>query len=91
MVATITKIHISQRRSSFVSRGSEVFFWPIWTILKKFCLIILQSLHATIVKLINGSFQQYGETLKEVNREIYHCLMNSNLNVSDDVKQSQNA
>ena len=52
------------------------------------------------MKLEDGSFQQYGETLKKFNREIYQWSMNNNLNVSDenlhrsffsisDLKQSQ--
>ena len=52
------------------------------------------------MKLEDGSFQQYGETMKKFNREIYQWRMNTNLNVSDenlhsslfsksDVKQSQ--
>ena len=36
------------------------------------------------VKLEEGSFQQYGETLKKYNREIYQRLMNSKLNLSDE-------
>ena len=57
-------------------------------------------LYPNVVKLEDGSFQQYGEILKEINREIYQWSMNSNLNVSvenlhrnffsiSDVKQSQ--
>ena len=41
-------------------------------------------LYPTAVKLEDGSFQQYGETLKKVNREIYQWSMNNNLNVSDE-------
>ena len=53
-----------------------------------------------VVKLKDGSFQQYGETLKNFNLKIYQWSTNSNFNVSDenlhhslfstsDVKQSQ--
>ena len=41
-------------------------------------------LYPNVVKLEDGSFQQYGETLKKFNREIYQMSMNSNLNVSDE-------
>ena len=57
-------------------------------------------LYPNVVKLEDGSFQQYGETLKKFNREIYQWSINNNLNVCDenlhrslfsipDVKQSQ--
>ena len=41
-------------------------------------------LYPNVVKLEDASFQQYGETLKKFNREIYQMSMNSNLNVSDE-------
>ena len=57
-------------------------------------------LYADVVKLENGSFYQYGQTVKKFNRKIYQWSMNSNLNVSNenldrkfsstsDIKQSQ--
>ena len=36
------------------------------------------------VKLEDGSFQKYGETLKKFNREVYQWSMNINLYVSDE-------
>ena len=59
-----------------------------------------KSLFPNIVKLEDGRFQQYGETLKKFNHEVYQWSMNSNLNVSyenlrsslfstSDVKRSQ--
>ena len=74
---------------------------PITKILYKNCTIAAcNPLYPNVVKLEDGSFLQYGETLKKFNREIYQWSMNSNLNVSDenlhrslfsisDVKQSQ--
>ena len=40
--------------------------------------------YQNVVKLEDGNFQQYGETLKKFNREIYQWSMNVNLNVSDE-------
>ena len=41
-------------------------------------------LYPIVVKLEDGSFQQYGETSKEFNRVIYQWSMNISLNVSDE-------
>ena len=41
-------------------------------------------LYPNVVKLKDGSFQQYGETLNRLNREIYQYSMNSNLIVTDE-------
>ena len=37
-----------------------------------------KPLYSIVVKLEDGSFQLYGETLKKINREKYHWPMNSN-------------
>ena len=74
---------------------------PVTKILyHNYTIAACKPLYQNVVKLEDGSFQQYGETLKKFNREIYQWSMNSNLNVSDkklhrslfstsDVKQSQ--
>ena len=74
---------------------------PITKILyHNYTIAACNPLYPNVVKLEDGSFQQYGETLKNFNREIYQWSMNNNLNVSDenlhrslfsisDLKQSQ--
>ena len=68
---------------------------------QNYTIAACNPLYPNVVKLEDGSFQQYGETLKHFNREIYQWSMNSNLNVSNenlhrslfstsDVKHSQN-
>ena len=93
------------RSSAFVNRGSEFFsiryMDPITKILyHNYTMAACNPLFPNVVKLEDGSFQQYGETLKKFNREIYQWSMNNNLSVSNenlhcslfsisDVKQSQ--
>ena len=74
---------------------------PITKILyHNYTIAACNPLYPNVVKLKDSSFQQYGETLKKFNREIYQWSMNNNLNVSDEnlhrslfsiseVKQSQ--
>ena len=74
---------------------------PITEVLyHSYTIAACNPLFPNVVKLEDGSFQQYGETLKKFSCEIYQWSMNSNLNVSDeslhrsffsisDVKQSQ--
>ena len=92
-------------RSSCVSRGSELFsiryMDPNTKIFNhNYTIAACNPLYPNVVKLKDGSFQQYGETLKKFNRRIYQWSLNSNLNVIDenlyrnlfstsDVKQSQ--
>ena len=40
-------------------------------------------LYPNVVKLEDGSFQQYGETLKKFDHKIYQWPMNNDLNSSD--------
>ena len=65
-----------------------------------YTIIVCNPLYTNVVNLEDGSFQQYRETLKKFNREVYQRSINSNLNVSDEnlhrslfsaseVKQSQ--
>ena len=70
------------------------------TLYHNYTIAACNPLYPNVVKLEDGSFQQYGETLKKFNREIYQWSMNNNLNAIDenlhrslfsisDVKQSQ--
>ena len=105
MVATKTKIPFCTEEVSVLVEGQNFscirYMEPIRKILyHNYTISACNPLYADVVKLEDGSLQQYGETLKKFNREIYQWLMNNNLNVSDenlhrslfsisDVKQSQ--
>ena len=54
------------------------------TLYHNYTIAACNPLYANVVKLEDGSFQQYGETLKKFNREIYQWSMNKNLHVSDE-------
>ena len=58
---------------------------PITQILyHKFTVAQCNPLYPNVVKLEDVGYQQYGETLKKFNREIYQWLMKINSNVSDE-------
>ena len=50
---------------------------------RNYTIAACNPLYPNDVKLEDGSFQQYGETLKKFNRGIYQWSMNCNLNVGD--------
>ena len=105
MVATITKLPFCTEEVPVLVEGQNFssirYMDPITKILyHNYTIAACNPLYPNVVKLEDGSFQQYGETLKKFNREIYQWSMNNNLNVSDenlhrsfffisDVKQSQ--
>ena len=105
MVATITKFPFCTEEVPVLLEGQNFssirYMDPITKILyHNYTIAACNPLYPNVVKLEDGRFQQYGETLKKFNREIYQWSMNNNLNVSDenlhrslfsisDVKQSQ--
>ena len=105
MVATITKFPFCQEEFPVlveVQKFSSIrYLDPITKILYHiYTIAACNPLYPNVVKLEDGSFQQYGEMLKKLNRKIYQWSMNSNSNVSDEnlhlsffsishVKQSQ--
>ena len=105
MVATITKPPFCTEEVPVLVEGqifsSIGYVDPITKIFyHNYTITACNPLYPNVVKLEDGNFQQYGETLKKFNREIYQWSMNNNLNVTDqnlhrslfsisDVKQSQ--
>ena len=105
MVATITKLLFCTEEIPVLVEGqnfsSIIYMDPSTKILyHSYTITACNPVYPNVVKLEDGSFQQYGEELKKFNREIYQWSMNNNLNVSDenlhrslfcisDVKQSQ--
>ena len=105
IVATITKLPFCTEEVPVLVEGQNFFsiryIEPITKILyHNYTIAACNPLYPNVVKLEDGSFQQYVETLKNFNREIYQWSMNNNLNVSDqtlhcslfsisDVKQCQ--
>ena len=77
MVATITKLQ---------NFSSIRYMDPITKILyHNYTIAACNPLYPNVVKLEEGSFQQYGETLKKFNLGIYQWSMNSNcINTSMD-------
>ena len=65
--------------------SSTRYMNPITTILYHYyTMAACNPLSPNIVRLQEGSYQRYGETLKKLNHEIYQWSMNSKLNVSDE-------
>ena len=105
IVATITKLPFCTEEVPVLGEGQNFssirYMDPITKILyHNYEIAACNPLYPNVVKLEDGSFQQYGEMLKKFNREIYQWSMNNNLNVSDenlhrrlfsisDAKQSQ--
>ena len=105
MVATIIKLPFCTEEVPVLEEGqnfSSIRYMD--TITKILCpnyeIAACNPLYPNVVKIEDGSFQQYGEALKKINREIYQWSMHINSNVSDenlhrslfsisDVKQSQ--
>ena len=89
MVATITKLPFCTEEVPVIVEGQNFssmrYMDPITKILyHNYTIAACNLLYPNVVKLEDGSFQQYGETLKKFNREIYQWSMNNNLNVSDE-------
>ena len=105
MVATITKLDFCKKEVPVLVEGQKFssikYMDPITKILHhNYTITACKPMYPNVVKLEDGSFQQYGATLKTFNSEIYHWSMNNNLNVSvenlhrslfslSDVKESQ--
>ena len=93
MVGTITKLPFCTEEVPVLVEGQKFssirYIDPITKILyHNYTIAACNPLYSN-VKIEDGSFQQYGETLKKFNREIYQWSMNSNLNVSDQKPASQ--
>ena len=90
MVATITKLPFCTEEVPVLVEGQNFsssirYMDPITKILYlDYTIAACNLLYPKVVKLEDGSFQQYGETLKKFNREIYQWSTNNNLNVSDE-------
>ena len=54
------------------------------TLHHNYTIAACNPLYPNAVKLEDVNIQQYGETPKKFNREIYQFSMDSNLNVSDE-------
>ena len=76
MVATITKFPYCTEEFPVLLEGQNFSsFRNMDTITKivynKYTIASFNPLYPNVVKLEDGSFQQYGETLMKFNREIY--------------------
>ena len=106
MLATIPKLPFCTEEFVLVEGlnfSSIRYMDPITQILyHNNTIAVINLLYPNVVKREDGSFEQYGETLKKFHRKIYQWSMNSNLNVSDEnlqrcflstsyIKQSQTA
>ena len=105
MVATITKLPFCIEEISVLVEGQNFSFLRYMgtiteNLYHNYTITASNPLYPNVVKLEDGSFQQYGATLQKFNREIYQWSMKNILNVSDenlhcslfsisDVKQSQ--
>ena len=78
MVATKTNFPFCTEEVHVLVEGIEKILYHNYTI------AACNMLYPNVVKLEHGSFQQYGKTLKKINREIYQWSINSNLNISDE-------
>ena len=88
MVATITKLTFCTEEVPVLIQGQNFssirFLEPLTKILyHNYTIAACNSLYPNVVKLEDGSFQQYGETLKKFDNEIYQWPMNNDLNSSD--------
>ena len=89
MVATITELPFCTKQVPVLVEGQNFssvrYMDPITKILyHNYTIAACNTLYPNVVKLEDGSFQQYGETLQKFNLEIYQRSMNSNLNVSNE-------
>ena len=82
MVATITKFPLCTEEVPVLVEGQNFYFIRYMGSNTKimyinYTLAACNPLYPNVVKLEDGSFHQYGETLKKLNREIYQWSMNS--------------
>ena len=91
MVATKTKLPFCTEEVPVLVKGQNFseasirYMDPITKIVyHNYTIAACNPLYAIVVKLEDGSFQQYGEMLKKFNRDIFQWSMNNNLNVSDE-------
>ena len=89
MVAKITKLPFCTEEFPVLVEcrnfSSIRYIGPIIKIVyHNYTIAACNQLYPNVVKLEDCNFQQYGETLKKFNREIYQWSMNSNLNMSDE-------
>ena len=105
MVATKTKLPFFTEEVPVLVDGQNFssirYMDPITkNLYHTYTIAACNPLDPDVVKLEDGSFQQYGETLEKFNHELYQCSMNSKLNISyenlhrsffstSNVKQSQ--
>ena len=88
MIAAITKFRFCTEEVPMLVEGQNFssirYVNPITKILHhNYTNTACNPLYPNVVKLKDGSFQQYGETSKKFNREIYQWSTNSKLNLSD--------
>ena len=88
MVATITKLTFCTEEVPVLVQGQHFssirYLEPLTRILyHNYTIAACNLLYPSVVKLEDGSFQQYGEILKKFDHEIYQWLMNNDLNSSD--------
>ena len=86
----ISKLPFCAEEVPVIVKGQNFYFSrymdPITIIMyHNYTTAVCNPLYPNVVKLEEGCFQQYGETLKKFNRVIYQSSMNSNLNRSDDI------
>ena len=89
MVATITKLPFCTKGVPVLIEGQNFssirYIDPVTNSLyHNYTIAACNPLYPNVVKLEDGSFQQYGQTLKKFNREIYQWFMNNNLNIIDE-------
>ena len=83
MVATITKLPFCTEEVPVIVEGQNFSSIRCMDLIKKilyhnYTIAACNPLYPNVVRLEDGSFQQYGETLKKFNREIYQWSMNDN-------------
>ena len=89
MVASIAKIPFCTEEVPVLVEGQNFssirYMDPFTKIMyHNYTIAACNPLYPNLVKLSDGSFQQYGKSLKKFNREIYQWLMKCNLKVSDE-------
>ena len=87
MVANLTKLPFCTEVPVLVGQSfsSIRYMDPITKMLyHNYTIAACNPLYLNVVQLEDGSFQQYGDTLKKFNRETYEWSMNSKSNVSNE-------
>ena len=88
MVATISKLTFCTEEVPVLLQGQNFSSVRYLELLAKilyhyYTIAACNPLYPNVVKLEDGSLQQYGETLKKFDHEIYQLPMNNDLNSSD--------